>query len=60
MITYNHEKFIEMAIEGVLSQKCDFSIELVIGEDCSSDNTAHIIKRFEKRFPDIIKAKVTT
>jgi len=39
MITYNHEAYIKQAIESVLMQKCDFPIELVIGEDCSTDNT---------------------
>lgn len=39
MITYNHENYIREAIEGVLMQKTDFSIELIIGEDCSTDNT---------------------
>lgn len=36
MITYNHEHFIREAIEGVLMQKTDFPIELIIGEDCSN------------------------
>ena len=32
MITFNHEKYIAQAIEGVLSQNVDFPIELVIGD----------------------------
>lgn len=39
MITFNHEPYIAQAIEGVLMQKTDFPIELVIGEDCSTDRT---------------------
>ena len=39
MITYNHENYIREAIEGVLMQKTDFDIELIIGEDFSQDNT---------------------
>ncbi len=33
MITYNHENFIEQAIDSVLIQKCDFEVELIISND---------------------------
>lgn len=56
MVTYNHEKWISQAIEGVLMQKSQFSIELIIGEDCSTDNTREIIRSYLNRNPGIIKA----
>jgi glycosyltransferase involved in cell wall biosynthesis len=43
MITYNHEKFINKAIEGVLSQNCDFNFEFIISDDFSSDDTSILI-----------------
>jgi glycosyltransferase involved in cell wall biosynthesis len=55
MITYNHEKYIAEAIEGVLMQKTDFPIELIIGEDCSTDNTRDICLEYQRKYPDIIK-----
>lgn len=55
MITYNHEPYIAQAIEGVINQKTDFSFELVIGEDCSTDNTRQIVLEYQKKYPDIIK-----
>ena len=55
MITYNHEKYISQAIEGVLMQKADFSIELVIGEDCSTDNTRTICEHYANHHSDIIR-----
>ena len=45
MLTYNHEKFINKAIESVLEQTySDF--ELIIVNDGSTDNTENIIKSF--------------
>ncbi len=55
MITYNHEKFIGDAIRGVLMQLTDFSVELIIGEDCSTDNTRNIILEYVEKYPDIIR-----
>jgi glycosyltransferase involved in cell wall biosynthesis len=49
MITYNHEKYIGQAIEGVLLQKCNFSLELIIGEDCSTDNTRKICEEYQRK-----------
>ncbi len=57
MITYNHELYIREAIEGVLIQKTDFPIELIIGEDSSTDNTRKIVKEYEEKYPEIIKAQ---
>ena len=53
MITYNHEKFITKAIESVLMQEADFTVELIIGEDCSTDKTRHIV--IDIAFPNTCK-----
>lgn len=47
LITYNHSSFIEQAIEGVLNQKTNFLIELVIGDDFSTDNTRELIASYQ-------------
>ena len=51
MLTYNHEKYIEEAINGVLMQECDFNVELIIADDNSPDNTETIVKNFIKNHP---------
>lgn len=55
MITYNHEHFIRQAIEGVLMQQTSFPIELVIGEDCSTDRTREICIEYQQKHPDKIR-----
>lgn len=55
MITYNHEKYIEEAIESILMQNVDFKFEIVIGDDCSPDNTQMIIQKYANQYPDLIK-----
>ena len=55
MLAYNQENYISQAIEGVLMQKTNFKTELVIGEDCSTDSTRSICKRYAKLYSDKIK-----
>jgi len=55
MLAYNHEAYIDEAIRGVLGQQCEFSIELVIGEDNSSDRTQAIIEDYVTRHPNVIR-----
>ena len=55
MITYNHAPYIARAIEGVLTQRVSFPIELVIGEDCSTDGTRDIVFAYQKKYPDVIR-----
>lgn len=55
MITYNHASFIAEAIEGVLRQKTNFPFELVIGEDCSTDETRRIVMDYQQKYPDVIR-----
>jgi glycosyltransferase involved in cell wall biosynthesis len=55
VLAYNHEQYIAQAIESVISQKTDFSFEVIIGEDCSTDNTLAVIRQYEEKYPHIIR-----
>lgn len=52
LVTYNQEKFIADAVESILIQKVkdDVQLNLIIADDCSTDNTLDIIKSY---LPDI-------
>ena len=50
--TYNHERYIEECINSILMQEIDFSYEVLIGEDCSKDSTAQVLRRLEHKLPE--------
>ena len=56
VITYNHEKYVRQALDSILMQNVSFAFEILIGDDCSTDQTAEIIEEYQQRFPHIIKA----
>ncbi|MCM1169815.1 MAG: glycosyltransferase [Bacteroides sp.] len=51
MIAYNSACYIEDAIQGVMGQKTNFAVQLVIGDDCSTDNTQEICERWAAEYP---------
>ena len=55
MTTYNHERYIATAIESVLRQQTNFPIEIVIGEDCSTDRTLNIAMDYQAQYPEAIR-----
>ena len=55
IITYNHASSICRCIESALMQRTTFPFEIVIGEDCSTDGTRAIVRKYAQRFPRIIK-----
>jgi len=55
IITYNQENTIGQTIDSILSQQCNFQYEIIIGEDCSIDNTRQICIDYQQRFPEKIK-----
>jgi glycosyltransferase involved in cell wall biosynthesis len=50
-ITYNQEKFIGQTIESFLMQKTDFAVEIIIGDDASTDRTPEILNEYDSDFP---------
>tara|TARA_B100000963_G_scaffold335460_1_gene329606 strand:+ start:9187 stop:10134 length:948 start_codon:yes stop_codon:yes gene_type:complete len=53
--TYNQEKYIEETLNSFLSQKCDFTFEIIIADDCSKDSTLEICQHYQKSNKEIIK-----
>ena len=55
LVAYNHEPYIAQTLESVLAQKTAFPFEVLISEDCSTDNTRKIILEYANRYPDKIR-----
>lgn len=49
VITYNQQETIRQTLDSILMQKGNFDLELVIGEDCSTDNTLSICKEYDTK-----------
>ena len=52
---YNHEKYIKDALDGFVMQRTSFAYEILIHDDASTDQTAEIIREYEKKYPELIK-----
>lgn len=52
---YNHEKYIEKCLQGIIDQKTNFEFEILINDDHSDDKTADLIRMYESKYPKIIK-----
>ncbi len=50
---YNAERFIATAVESVMNQSYK-NIEIILVDDCSSDNSAEIIRLLQKNHPNIV------
>ena len=55
VITYNQETTIARAIDSVLAQRCNAAVEIVIGEDGSTDGTRAICEDYVRRFPSKVR-----
>lgn len=55
VITYNQQDTIAQTLDSILMQKGDFELELVVGEDCGSDNTWKVCKEYEEQYPNQVK-----
>lgn len=54
LCTYNGEKYLREQLESILSQKIPVN-EIVVCDDCSSDETISILNQYREKFPALFK-----
>lgn len=42
-------------MESFLAQRCDFGVEIILSDDCSSDSTPQICRSYAERYPDKVR-----
>ena len=53
--SYNRANTVGQTIESIISQQVDADIEIVIGDDCSTDNAREVLTQYKEKYPDIIR-----
>lgn len=56
VLTYNHEEYLPDAIDSVLLQRMGAGeVEILIGEDCSTDGTRDVALGYQRRYPSVVR-----
>ena len=53
--SYNRANTVGYTIDSIIAQKVDADIEIVIGDDCSTDNAREVLLQYKEKYPDIIR-----
>ena len=57
-VTYNHAPYLEQAVRSALAQNTAFPFEIVLGEDCSTDDTRAVARRLTEANPERIRLRL--
>lgn len=53
--SYNRADTVGQTIESILAQQVNADMEIVIGDDCSTDNAREVLLQYKEKYPDIIR-----
>jgi glycosyltransferase involved in cell wall biosynthesis len=53
VITYNQQQYLTQCLEGILAQRGDYTMEVILADDCSTDGTQVVADAFARRDPRI-------
>lgn len=55
VLCYNQEKYICQALDSIICQKTNFTFEVYVGDDASTDNTPNLVRQYADKYPELIK-----
>jgi glycosyltransferase involved in cell wall biosynthesis len=55
IVTFNHARYIKDCLVSVLMQRQDALIEILVGDDCSTDDTGRIVQLLAEEHPGCIR-----
>lgn len=55
VLAYNHASYLERTLQSIVAQDLDEPIEIIIGEDASTDETLDIAMAFAARNPNVVR-----
>lgn len=55
VVTYNQDGTIGRTLDSILMQERDFPIEIIIGDDASTDGTEKVCREYAEKYPEIIR-----
>jgi glycosyltransferase involved in cell wall biosynthesis len=58
ILAYQHADFIAQSLDSVLGQEGSFELQIILGEDASTDGTREICQEYARRHPDLIELRL--
>jgi|SRR5208282_1057344 glycosyltransferase involved in cell wall biosynthesis len=55
VVTYNQEQYIRSCLQSVVDQQTDFTFEVIVSDDRSTDGTPAIVEEFARLHPDVVR-----
>lgn len=52
VIAYKHAPYLRVCLDSILGQKTTFPFEVIVGDDCSNDGSAEILREYKEKYPD--------
>ena len=52
--SYNRSATVGQTIDSILAQQVNADIEIIIGDDCSTDNAREVLLQYKKQYPAVI------
>ena len=53
--SYNRSNTVSQTIQSIIDQNFDESFEIIIGDDCSTDNAREVLQEYRQKYPEIIR-----